>query len=601
MQLDRLDWAVVALYGLIALTVGLLFTRRAGKGVQEFFLSGRKLPWWLLGTSMVATTFSTDTPNLVTDLVRSGGVSQNWLWWAFLITGMLTVFVYAKLWRRSGVLTDIEFYELRYSGKPAAFLRGFRALYLGVFFNVMIMATVTLAAIKIGNVLLGADKVTTVLLAGGVTVIYSATAGLWGVVVTDLLLFALAMVGSIAAAYYALNLPEVGGLSGMVQHPALEGKLGLLPDFSNGTTVLAVLVVPIAVQWWSTWYPGAEPGGGGYVAQRMLAARTERDSLLGTLWLTERDSLLGTLWFNIAHYALRPWPWVIVALCSLIVYPSLDSIVVRFPNLDPSIVRHDLAYPAMLIFLPHGLLGLAVASLAAAYMSTISTHLNWGSSYIVSDFYRRFVAPDKSDKHYVLVGRVSTVLLIVLASLVALRLENALQAFQILLQVGAGTGLIFLLRWFWWRVNAWSEITAITVSFLVAVYFQFVHEALGFVPLDPSLTLVIGVAITTLTWIGVTFTTPPTDRATLQSFYDLIHPMGRGWEAVVETDPSARKGGLSAGLLCWFLGCVVVYSALFGTGYFLYGNLLAAAASFLILALAAGSLFKVFPRVGLIN
>ena len=589
MQLDRLDWTVVALYGLIALTVGLWFTRRAGTGVQEFFLSGRKLPWWLLGTSMVATTFSTDTPNLVTDLVRSGGVSQNWLWWAFLITGMLTVFVYAKLWRRSGVLTDIEFYELRYSGKPAAFLRWFRALYLGVFFNVMIMATVTLAAIKIGNVLLGANKVTTVLLAGGVTVIYSATAGLWGVVVTDLLLFAIAMVGSIAAAYYALNLPEVGGLSGMVQHPALEGKLGLLPDFSDGTTVLAVLIVPIAVQWWSTWYPGAEPGGGGYVAQRMLAARTER------------DSLLGTLWFNIAHYALRPWPWVIVALCSLIVYPSLDSIMVRFPNLDPSIVRHDLAYPAMLVFLPHGLLGLAVASLAAAYMSTISTHLNWGSSYIVGDVYRRFVAPDKSDKHYVLVGRVSTVLLIFLASLVALVLENALQAFQILLQIGAGTGLIFLLRWFWWRVNAWSEITAITVSFVVAVYFQFVHEAIGLTPLDASLKLVIGVAITTLAWIGVTFLTPPTDRATLQSFYDLIHPMGTGWDAAVETDPTAPKGNLSAGLLCWFLGCVVVYSALFATGYFLYGNLVPAAVAFLILALAAGSLFKVFPRVGLIE
>ena len=589
MQLDRLDWTVVALYGLIALTVGLLFTRRAGTGVQEFFLSGRKLPWWLLGTSMVATTFSTDTPNLVTDLVRSGGVSQNWLWWAFLITGMLTVFVYAKLWRRSGVLTDIEFYELRYSGKPAAFLRWFRALYLGVFFNVMIMATVTLAAIKIGNVLLGANKVTTVLLAGGVTVIYSATAGLWGVVVTDLLLFALAMVGSIAAAYYALNLPEVGGLSGMVQHPALEGKLGLLPDFSDGTTVLAVLIVPIAVQWWSTWYPGAEPGGGGYVAQRMLAARTER------------DSLLGTLWFNIAHYALRPWPWVIVALCSLIVYPSLDSIMVRFPNLDPSIVRHDLAYPAMLVFLPHGLLGLAVAALAAAYMSTISTHLNWGSSYVVGDVYRRFVAPDKSDKHYVLVGRASTVFLIILASLVALVLENALQAFQILLQIGAGTGLIFLLRWFWWRVNAWSEITAITVSFVVAVYFQFVHEAIGLAPLDASLKLVIGVAITTLAWISVTFLTPPTDRATLQSFYDLIHPMGRGWDAAVQTDPSAPTGSLSAGLLCWFLGCVVVYSALFATGYFLYGNLVPAAVAFLILALAAGSLFKVFPRVGLIE
>ena len=589
MQLDRLDWAVVAVYGVVALAVGLMFTRRAGQGVQEFFLSGRKLPWWLLGTSMVATTFSTDTPNLVTDLVRNGGVSQNWLWWAFLITGMLTVFIYAKLWRRSGVLTDIGFYELRYSGKPAAFLRGFRALYLGIFFNVMIMATVTLAAIKIGNVLLGVDKVTTVVLAGGVTVIYSATAGLWGVVVTDLLLFAIAMTGSIAAAYYALNLPEVGGLAGMVQHPALEGKLSLLPDFSDGTTVLAVLIVPIAVQWWSTWYPGAEPGGGGYIAQRMLAARTER------------DSLLGTLWFNIAHYALRPWPWVIVALCSLIVYPSLDSIMLRFPNLDPSIVRHDLAYPAMLIFLPHGLLGLAVASLAAAYMSTISTHLNWGSSYIVGDFYRRFIAPNESDKHYVMVGRVSTVLLIVLASLLALVLQNALQAFQILLQVGAGTGLIFLLRWFWWRVNAWSEITAISVSFLVAVYFQFVHQALGFPALDPSLTLVIGVAITTLAWIGVTFMTPATDRATLQSFYDLIHPMGRGWDHAVETDPSAQTGSLSAGLLCWFLGCVAVYSALFCTGYFLYGNLLAAAVALAMLVLAAASLIKLFPRVGLIS
>ncbi len=349
------------------------------------------------------------------------------------------------------------------------------------------------------------------------------------------------------------------------------------------------MIVPIAVQWWSTWYPGAEPGGGGYIAQRMLAARTER------------DSLLGTLWFNVAHYALRPWPWVIVALCSLIVYPSLDSIILRFPNLDPSIVRHDLAYPAMLVFLPHGLLGLAVASLAAAYMSTISTHLNWGSSYIVDDFYRRFIAPNESDKHYVMVGRVSTVLLIVLASLVALVLQNALQAFQILLQVGAGTGLIFLLRWFWWRVNAWSEITAISVSFLVAVYFQFVHQALGFPALDPSLTLVIGVAITTLTWVGVTFMTPATDRATLQSFYDLIHPMGRGWDNAVETDPSAQTGSLSAGLLCWFLGCVAVYSALFCTGYFLYGNLLAAAVALVMLVLAAASLIKLFPRVGLIS
>ncbi|MCK5489242.1 MAG: Na+:solute symporter, partial [Gemmatimonadetes bacterium] len=299
MRLDAFDWTVVAAYGALALAIGLYFARRAGKGTAEFFLSGRKLPWWMLGTSMVATTFSTDTPNLVTDLVRTGGVSQNWLWWAFLITGMCTVFFYAKLWRRSGVFTDMGFYELRYSGKPAAFLRGFRALYLGVFFNVMIMATVTLAAIKIGGVLLGIDKYTTVLIAGTITVIYSATSGLWGVVVTDLLLFVIAMVGALAAAYYALAQPEVGGLAGLVSHPEIAGKLALLPDFTDWRVAVPLFVVPIAVQWWATWYPGAEPGGGGYVAQRMLASRSET------------DSMKATLWFNIAHYALRPWPWIL--------------------------------------------------------------------------------------------------------------------------------------------------------------------------------------------------------------------------------------------------------------------------------------------------
>ena len=380
MELTFADWSVIAAYGLIVLAVGLLFTRRAGQDREEYFLSGRKAPWWLLGTSMVATTFSTDTPNLVTDLVRNGGVSQNWQWWAFLLTGMLTVFFYAKLWRRAGVLTDIGFYELRYSGRTAAFLRGFRAIYLGVFFNAMIMATVTLAAIKIGGVLLGLDKYSTVLLALAVTVIYSATSGLWGVVVTDLLLFVVAMAGAVTAAYYALAQPEVGGLAGLFAHPALAGKLSLLPDFSDWTTVSAVLVIPLAVQWWSTWYPGAEPGGGGYIAQRMLAARSEK------------DAIRATLWFNIAHYALRPWPWILVALASLVVYPDLAAIHARFPALDPSILRDDLGYPAMLVFLPHGVLGLVVASLAAAYMSTMSTHLNWGASYVVDDFYRRFVA-----------------------------------------------------------------------------------------------------------------------------------------------------------------------------------------------------------------
>jgi solute:Na+ symporter, SSS family len=585
LRLDGLDWTVVGAYGAIVLIVGLYFARRAGSGITEYFLSGRKLPWWMLGTSMVATTFSTDTPNLVTDLVRTGGVSQNWVWWAFLITGMCTVFFYARLWRRSGVLTDMGFYELRYSGKPAAFLRGFRAVYLGVFFNVMIMATVTLAAIKIGGVLLGLDKYTTVLIAGTITVIYSATSGLWGVVVTDLLLFVIAMGGALAAAYYALAQPEVGGLAGLVSNPEVAGKLALLPDFADWRTAVPIFVVPIAVQWWATWYPGAEPGGGGYVAQRMLAARNET------------ESMKATLWFNIAHYALRPWPWILVALASLAVYPTLDSLATAFPNVDPSILRHDLAYPAMLVFLPHGVLGLVVASLAAAYMSTISTHLNWGASYVVDDFYRRFIAPERSERHYVAVARTSTVGLIVLALLVSLWLENALQAFQILLQIGAGTGLIFLLRWFWWRINAWSEISAMVTSFLIAVWFQFGQEAVGIPPLHPSVQLLIGVGVTTVAWLATTWVTAPTDTATLQSFYDLIRPLGRGWERVVQVDASPRGHGVQATLACWFLGCAVVYAALFGTGYSLYGRVGLGTLFLAISALAGLGLFRMLPRI----
>jgi Na+/proline symporter len=539
-----------------------------------------------LGTSLVATTFSTDTPNLVTDMVRTGGVSKNWLWWAFLITGMCTVFFYAKLWRRSGTLTDIGFYELRYAGRPAAFLRGFRALYLGVFFNVIIMATVTLAAIKIAGVLLGLDKVTTVVVTAAATALYSATSGLWGVVVTDFLLFIIAMIGSVAAAVFALRLPEVGGLSGLFSHPAVADRLSLLPDFSDWGTAAAVFVIPVAVQWWSTWYPGAEPGGGGYVAQRMLAARTER------------DSMAATLLFNAAHYALRPWPWVIVALASLIVYPDLAALATRFPHLDPSIVRHDLAYPAMLVILPHGMLGLVVASLAAAYMSTIATHLNWGSAYIVDDFYRRFVASDRSERHYVTIGRAATVVLTVLSGGLALWLENALQGFQILLQVGAGTGLIFLLRWFWWRVSAWSEISAMVISFLVAVYFEAFHQRLGFQPLDPSIRLVIGVAITTVGWLTVTWLTPPTPKGKLQSFYDHIRPHPAGWRRAVNVATHDGKESLAAAFLCWFLGCAVVYGALFGTGYVLYGDAGIGLVCIVAAAVAGVALFRALPRVG---
>jgi len=586
MRLDTLDWIVLALYAVVVVAIGLAVTRRAGQGRHEFFLSGRRLSWWLLGVSLVATTFSTDTPNLITDLVRTGGVSQNWVWWAFAITGMCTVFFYAKLWRRSAALTDIAFYEVRYSGKPAAFLRGFRAIYLGVFFNVMIMASVNLSATKIAGVMLGWDRGTAVLIGGAVTVLYAASSGLSGVVLTDFVQFIIAMIGAVLAAVVALGLPQVGGLSGLFAHPAVVGRLSLLPDFSDWSTAAAVLVVPLGVQWWSTWYPGSEPGGGGYVAQRMLAAPTER------------DAMRTTLLFNVLHYAVRPWPWIIVALASLIVYPDLASIAARFPHIDKAIVRNDLAYSAMLVYLPHGLFGLMIASLAAAYMSTISTHLNWGASYAVEDCYRRFVAPDKDERHYVRVGRVVTVGLILLASALSLWLQNSYQAFQILLQIGAGTGLIFLLRWFWWRINAWSEIAGMVISFVVAVYFQFVHTALGLPPLAPTLQLVIGIAITTVGWVAVTFATPPTDRATLQTFYDRIRPMGPGWNGAVTTRPPNPGESVTAAFLCWFLGCAVIYAALFGTGYVLYGKLLPGIVCLVAGGVAAWGLFRTLPRVG---
>ena len=589
MQLTQLDWIVVCLYIAVTLVTGLYFARRAGRQTDEFFLGGRSMPWWLLGTSMVATTFSTDTPNLVTDLVRTGGVSENWIWWAMGISGMCTVFFYAQLWRRSNILTDVGFYELRYSGRPAAFLRGFRALYLGIFFNVMIMATVTLAAIKIGGVLLGVSKYEVILIAGTVTALYSATSGFWGVVVTDLLLFIVAMTGSLAAAYYAVQQPAVGGLNGLFTNPALEGKLALLPDFTDLHSAAAIFIIPIAVQWWSTWYPGAEPGGGGYIAQRMLAAKDES------------HALKATLWFNLAHYALRPWPWIIVALASLIVYPTLDSIQAAFPTVDPSIVRHDLAYPAMLVFLPSGLLGLVVASLAAAYMSTISTHLNWGASYIIDDWYRRFISPDREDRHYLRLARLATIGLIILAGIVSLWLENALQAFQILLQIGAGTGLVFLLRWFWWGINAWSEISAMIISFLIAVYFQFVHtNILGLEPLEPSFQLVLGVLLTSIGWVTVTLLTPPASPETLRSFHQLIRPMGGGWRgAGLGLEPEPNGSSPTAAFLAWFLGCIAIYGALFGTGYALYGRNTLSLLCITIAALAILWLFRLLPKIDL--
>jgi len=596
MILNRVDILLILGYFALTVGVGLLAARRAGRSSSEFFLSGRSMPWWLLGMSMVATTFSTDTPNLVTDLTRTGGVSSNWVWWAFLLTGMLTAFVYAKLWRRSGVMTDIEFYELRYSGKVAAFLRGFRAIYLGVFFNIMVMASVTLAAIKIGGVMLHWSPLQTVGIALVVTVVFSTAGGLRGVLWTDALLFVVAMSGSIAAAVYSLRHPAVGGLAGLLENDLLADKLSLLPDFSDPALVVPFFLIPLAVQWWAAWYPGSEPGGGGYVAQRMLAAKDER------------HATAATLFFNVAHYALRPWPWILVALASIIVFPDLESLATAFPHIDPKVLRHDLAYPAMLTFLPHGLLGVVVGSLAAAYMSTISTHLNWGSSYVVNDFYRRFLRPAADERELVLVGRISTVILMLLAASLALQLENALQAFQILLQIGAGTGLLFILRWFWWRINAWSELAAMVVSFSVALVLFLQHRAAaqtGAPTLESWQELLIGVALTTVAWVGVTFLTRPTDERQLRSFYRRTRPGGPGWTAVIDRaaaagDPIAAgeaEWDVPTGVMAMLAGCFAVYSALFAVGHWIYGNYLLSAALAAVAAAAGILLVRAWGRI----
>jgi len=566
--LAGIDWTIIAIFFVVILSIGVIVAKQAGKSSSEFFLSGRTMPWWLLGVSMVATTFSTDTPNLVTDIVRTHGVAGNWVWWPFLFTGMMTVFVYAKLWRRSKVMTDVEFYEIRYSGKPAAFLRGFRSIYLGIFFNVMIMGAVSLAAIKIGGVLLNYTPMKTIAVALVITIIYCGLGGLRSVVLTDFFLFSFAMTGAVVAAVVACRLPEVGGLSGLIAHKNVVGKLSLLPNFSDPKALWYIFIIPIAVQWWSIWYPGAEPGGGGYLAQRMLSAKDEK------------NAMGATLLFNCCHYALRPWPWILVALASMIIFPDLASLQARFPHVSPDFVKNDIAYPAMLTYLPHGLLGMVVASLIAAYMSTMASHINWGSSYIVNDFYKRFLKPEAPEKELVLVGRISSVMLMLLAFVVAMLLSNALQAFHILLQIGAGTGLIFILRWFWWRINAWAEITGMIVSFFAAVYLIIIHEKLGFAPIPEQIRLVYGVGITTFCWMLVTFLTRPADDSTLRSFYRLVRPGGPGWDKVIreaeaegETfDEKAQPGDLPLGILCMLAGCFAVFSIVFGFGYFMYSQ-----------------------------
>ena len=585
-ELSLIDKIIIVFFFVLVLAIGFAVSKRSSKNTSEYFLSGRTLPWWLLGLSMVATTFSTDTPNLVTDIVRTNGVSGNWVWWVFLLTGLLTVFVYAKLWRRSDVATDMEFYELRYSGKAGRFLRGFRSVYLGIIFNVLAMAGVTLAAIKIGAIMLDLSAIETVLYAGGVTLIFSTAGGFRGVVYTDFILFFTAMAGSIGAAVYLVNLPEVGGVSSIMSNEAISEKISMFPDLSDKETLWTLLVIPFAVQWWSSWYPGAEPGGGGYIAQRMLAAKNEN------------HALGATLFFNVMHYALRPWPWIIVALASLIVYPDLASLSEAFPNISEDKLGQDLAYPAMLTLLPTGLLGLVLASLISAYMSTISTHLNWGSSYVVNDFYLQLINKNASQKELVNVGRFSVVILMIISSVIAILLTNAYQLFDIILMFGAGTGSIFILRWFWWRINAWSEIAAMLSSGIISIaltnesLFNLIFNDDG---LPGYMKFPFIVLVTTSIWLIVTFMTPADEKETLIKFYKKTKPGGPGWNKIKENitiSDEKEQWIVPKGILCMIIGCVTIYSALFSTGYFIYGEISSALIFLLVTIISGLILFK---------
>jgi solute:Na+ symporter, SSS family len=572
LRVTAVDWAIVAASVALSFVPAIAYARRAGKSTTEFFASGRAAPWWLIGVSMVATTFSTDTPNLVTNLVRENGVASNWAWWSFLLTGMATVFFYARLWRRSGVVTDLELYELRYAGRPARIVRAFRAVYLGLFFNCVIMATVNLAAAKIANVLLGWSLERTLVICAFVNVAFAATSGLWGVLVTDFLQFGIAMTGAYAAAWYALRHPAVGGLAGLAAK--LDAKtLALLPDFSDRGLVTTVLVMPLAVQWWSVWYPGSEPGGGSYVAQRMLAAKSEKDAL----W--------GTLFFNVAHYALRSWPWILVALASILVFPKVADIQTAFPWVEPGLLGHDMAYPAMLSFLPTGWLGLMLAGLFAAYVSTITTHLNWGTSYLVHDLYSRFLRPGRDDRHYVQVGRLVTAGLMLAAAGFTFVLQSARASFEILLSVGAGTGLLYILRWYWWRINAWSEIAAMVSSFVVALVFAIAKRAGA--DISSEVALLVTIAITTVAWVTATFVSTPVDDDTLVAFYRRVGPGGPGWTRIAKLagGGGAKPDGLGLAAIGWVSGCTLVWGALFATGSVLLGSG-ANAAIFVVFALA---------------
>ncbi|NNF86663.1 MAG: Na+:solute symporter [Winogradskyella sp.] len=573
MTLATLDWIIITFFLLLFAAIGVYVSRSAGKNTNEFFLSGRNMPWWLLGVSMVATTFAADTPGLVTELVRKDGVSGNWVWWALLLTGMLTVFFYAKLWRRSGITTDLEFYELRYDGKSAAFLRGFRAIYLGVIFNVITMAGVCLAGAKIANILLGISQEQTLIYSSIIVVFYASLGGLKGVLITDFIQFLIAMVGSIWATVYIVGLPEIGGLTNLLQHQNVVDKLSFFPDFNNQEALVTLLIIPLAVQWWSTWYPGAEPGGGGYIAQRMLAAKNEKHAT----W--------AVLFFNFAHYALRPWPWIIVGLASLVIFPNLELLTDAFPGLTAEMQGDDVAYAAMMTYLPAGLIGIVMTSLIAAFMSTISTQLNWGSSYVVNDFYSRFLNKRASEKEKVLVGRFSTVALMVMAALFSFYLQSAKDVFNLLLQIGAGTGLLFILRWFWHRINPYSEIAAMVISFVIALFF-FINAKVEnpIVSLQPHWQLTIGVVITTIGWVVVTLLSKPSKSTTIKAFDELVFAN------------ESKFKGFGKKIVAFVLGTLGVYATLFSIGNIIYGNLVLGLGLMLVAVIFCILIFKLIKN-----
>jgi len=652
LKISLLDAVIIIVFLLSVIVIGSAAARRSGKSASDFFLSGRSMPWWLLGVSMVACTFSCDTPNLVTDIVRTQGVSGNWAWWAFLLTGMMTVFVYAKLWRRSALNTDLGFYEIRYGGRPAAALRGFRALYLGVFFNIMIMATVSLAAIKIGQVMFGLSPVATLICASAGVGVYATLGGLTGSIWADFYQYAVAMVGAIFAAVYAVHSPDVGGITSLKElfsNVDVQSKMAMFPSASgNLSALMTLLILPVAVQWWNVWYPGAEPGGGGYIAQRMLSAKDEK------------NAVGATLLFNFLHYAMRPWPWIIVALVSLVHFPmtpkaeqdaatawlnahpalveqysadktqmaetermqvrqakaeclGVGSLAKAFPKVDDQFLRNDIAYPGMISTMPKGWLGLIVASLIAAYMSTIATHLNWGSSYVVQDFYMRFVNRKTSPHQAVAIGRVTMIALLVLSGLVALWMRNAKDSFDILLQIGAGTGLLYILRWFWWRITAWSEISAMIISFGVACFFQWGAGPLGvesamkesglFHLMDySSWKLVTGIVLTTVGWLVVTYLTPPEKREVLENFCSKIRTGGPGWrkiERASNVKNVAFGWDVPMGLLCMMVGCLSVWTALFGIGYLLFGEFTLGCVLLLISVVSTFGLMRLAGKIQL--